>query len=227
MPSMATWSAWFKQAEKIGYTLESILPLQIEEDQERLYSSGLPVLDRLFVDGEKYDSSSVRTFCDKHALHWARIYHKNDLSKRSYKLGMTTPDVLEFIEGIPRTLAHWNIQLFEYVPNQFGGNIVSDDSRTSIEMVHGTQGNIERSQKMIYHGEVSSTGCLHFSQKRTSRLMRVGAQNALRFLRLARGEYLKGYFEFIVSDKNQIYFLDYKTLFLEAPNMKETEWTSE
>ena len=210
---MASWSDWFKEAAKLRFPLEKVLPIDLPSDIERLYSSGLPVLERRILDGNKFDFGALTEFCDRHPLNWIRVYHKKDKDKRRSKFGINTEQAIAFLTNLEADLTQYNIQMFESPINRFGGNVLSDNNRTVVEIVEGPQDIVGKCLAPFYHGQITETGHLRFLEDSASAPLKRAAWNTLNYLKIARGEYMKGYFEFVVSDKNETFFLDYKTLF--------------
>jgi hypothetical protein len=205
---MATWSEWFKNADKDDIPLSEFLIINQPKDIERLYSSGLPVCDRLLVACKEYLNDSVVKFCEKHNGVWIRVYNKTE---RHYKLGLKGhAQVKEYIESLDIDVSKFKIQIFEFDPNKFGGNIVSGEKGVYIEMVYGDQLDVANCWKEFCHGYISPLGILKFHETDVTDEMKRTAFNVLKCLKTSKGNYMKGYFEFVVSVKNNIYFLDYK-----------------
>ncbi|MEI6849753.1 MAG: hypothetical protein WCK29_01815 [archaeon] len=214
---MASWSDWFAEANRIGFELKEVLPINLPNDLDRLYSSGLPVFERRFLDGSNFSLDQVVEFCNRHPINWVRVYHKKELGKRKSILQANTRKVISFLENIGVDLKEYNIQLYESKVNKFGGNIISDKDRVIVEIAEGTQDNVGKCLTPFFHGIISETGVLKFRELNADRAVIRAAANSLKYLKLARGEYLPGYFEFMVSDKGKTYFLDYKTIFSNKP----------
>ena len=212
--NMASWSEWFREAEKKGKKLEEVLRVNLPRDLDRLYSSGLPVLERYIQDGAQYNSSRTLDFCRRHPLNWVRVYHKLDHGRRHSKFGISAQEVVQFIESLEIDLSQFKIQLFETHINQFGGNILSDEYRTDIDIAEGAQDIVGKSLAPFFHGTITETGRLAFYEKDVSDKVKKASWDILKYLKLARGQYRRGYFEFIVSDEDRVYFLAYiDTLF--------------
>lgn len=207
---MASWSDWFREASRTGYPLDRVIPINLSADIERLYSSGLPVLEKCVIDGRVYTPKKVRDFCDRHPLSWIRVYHRLDRGKRESIIGVNSEAAVRFIEGLGVDLSDFDIQLFEFHHNQYGGNIWNRDDASLVEIAEGTQNIVGRSLAPFFHGFISDTGRVIFRESETKIRIREAAHNALSFLKMSRGEYVKGYFEFIVSDDDRVFFLDYK-----------------
>ena len=98
--------------------------------------------------------------------------------------------------------------------NAFGGNIISDNNGITIEIIDGVQGAVSHSDRSFFHGKVNNLGRLEFFEEKVPAEILNASKKAIRYLKLERGSFMQGYFEFIVSDKNEVLFLDYKTSFL-------------
>jgi len=204
---MATWSEWFKNAKE----KDMILPLYIdvESDLNRLYSSGLPVCAKIIIDGSKLkkELKKLSSFCHKHKQTWIRVKHKTT-SERYYKIGLT--GILEniaFINSLAIELSGFNIQIYEYEKNKIGGNIISTKNSTVIELAFGGQDGVGKGTAEIFHATLNDFG-RPIWEISTPRSIKKAALKALHYTNS-----LTGYFEFVVSTQNNIFFLDYKKEF--------------
>ncbi len=210
---MATWSDWFKKAKEKGVPLGKYLVINQPQDIDRLHNSGLPFYDFILIDGKDYNEKKeeIREFSKKYPKKWIRICNKNKKDERYYKLDLETyDDIISYIESLNVDIGNFNMQLFEYCDNKFGGNIVSEGDKVVIEIIAGTQGLVSSSGEPFFHGSMDALGNLTFFEKEVPEKFRITAKNVINYIKISRNEFLKGYFEFIVSDKGKIYFLDYK-----------------
>lgn len=208
---MATWSEWFKNAGEKQIPLRDFLKINLRKDIERLDQSGLPHFDHIEVDGAGDWQNEVRSFFKKYPFVWTRMINKENPSERVSKIGIKSPeDYFSFVEEQKKDVTRYFFQLFENCQNQFGGNILSKNNQIIIEMAVGSQDIVGKSKGKIFHGELNPHGRLAFSEE-TPDGMPEAANNTVRYIRLGKDEFLKGYFEFIVSDTGKVYFLDYKT----------------
>jgi len=211
---MASFSEWFKAAHERNIPLESALPIDLPRDLERLNSSGLPTYDCQIISGESYvrNKQRVKDFCEKHNRVWTRVYNKMDRNERYSRFDLRGyKNVADFVEGLDINLKKFDIQLFEFHTNQFGGNILTNSEGTKIEIAEGTQDIVGKCLGPFFSGWISPFGTLEFSQSDSPEKVRSTAWRVLQQVKMAKGEYVPGYFEFIVSDKGKVYFLDYKT----------------
>lgn len=210
---MATWSEWFKKAKEKNFPLEKFLTVNQPEDMERLHSSGLPFYDFLLIDGKNFENEKqgIKEFSEKHEKKWIRISNKTDKGERYYKLNLKSlEEIVCFIESLKINISNFNIQLFEFAENKFGGNIVSNNESLKIEIIASTQERVSRSNEKFFHGQTNATGSLSFFEENTPKEIADAAKKTIEFLRISRNEFIKGYFEFAISEKGKIYFLDYK-----------------
>jgi len=211
---MATWSEWFKEAREQNVPLEEYLVIDPIKDLVRLYSSGLPVYDAITVEGRNYEQEKerIKRFSEKHERNWIRIYNKIRKGERYSRSALENYDeITSFIEGLDVNLTEFDIQLFEWHENKFGGNILSNNRGTYIEIVEGTQDMVGKSLGLIYHGYVNPLGRLCFREEEVPLEIKVASRKTLNYIKKSRNEFLEGYFEFILSNKWNVYFLDYKT----------------
>jgi hypothetical protein len=208
---MATWSNWFKTAKEKNFSIEKYLFINQAEDLERLHSSGLPFYDFILIDGKNFDKEKIQAFAAKHESTWIRIYNKEDKGEKYHKLGLKSgKEIFSFIESLKIDVSNFNIQLFEYVENKFGGNIASDGQFPKIELIEGKQELVSRSTEKYFHGQINAIGRLAFLEENVPKNIRSTAAKVIDYIKIARKEFLSGYFEFVVSDKGKAYFLDYK-----------------
>lgn len=214
---MATWSEWFKAAKEGNVPLEKYLVIDPIRDLERLYSSGLPVYNKITVGGNNYkqERRRIEEFSEKHNECWVRVYNKTRRGERYSKFPLEHfEDITYFIEKLEVDLTEFEIQLFECHENKFGGNILSDNRGTYIELVEGTQDVVGKSLGFFFHGSVNYFGRLCFWEEEKEEVplkIKRGAKEALSYLKMSRNEFIEGYFEFIISKEGNVYFLDYKT----------------
>ncbi len=208
---MATLSGWFKASKEKNIPLEKYIVVNYPKDLARLHSSGLPFYDLIIIDGEKYEKEKIRIFSKKYKLNWVRVYNKNKKGERYYKLNLKNyDDIISFIESLNINLKDFDIQIFEYQINRFGGNIVSENNKISIEIIKGKQELVSRSYEPFFHGAINNTGRLNFLEKDVPKKIKAAAEKVIKHIKIERNEFLKGYFEFVVSDENKVYFVDYK-----------------
>ncbi len=213
---LASWSEWFKEAGKQGVDLESILPINLDADLKRLYSSGLPVYDLLRIPGKEYskENSALKQFAEEHGRFWVRVYNRVCKGQRYSAFALEgMGGITSFIERIDTDLNDFDIQIFEWHENSFGGNILSVEESAYLEIAEGTQDLVGKSSGTFYHAQTNSLGRLCFEKEDVPSEVNLGAQRAFDYLRLSRNEFMQGYFEFIIAENHRVYFLDYKTCF--------------
>ena len=90
---------------------------------------------------------------------------------------------------------------------RFKGNIISNKENTIIEMMpHLAE---QSSMSKIFHGKVNCVGRLEFEEKAPIQMIQ-DANKVIRKIKTARNSLMSGYFEFQISNNNNITFLDYK-----------------
>jgi len=210
---MATLNNWYVSAREKGLELEKYIQVNQLRDLKRLNESGLPSYKTLLIDGLEFDSVKTRNFISKFEMIWCRAINTS-AKKRYYKLRIKGFDEFsDYLKTLPCELKDLSLQVFEYHDDVFGGNIISSEDKTIIEVAHGIQDNVSKSLTPFFHGHLTRTGRLEFNEKDAPIEMKKAALKALNYLKRERTHYLHGYFEFSVSKEGKIYFLDYKTGF--------------
>lgn len=210
---MATWNDWFVSAKEKGFPLEKFLKINQPEDLKRLKESNLPSYDSLVVDAGEYDSAEAIRFVKKHEFVWARVVDKKS-RKRFVKLGINGfEEFSEFVKSLKLAKQCMEIQIFEFRANAFGGNVLVNKDNTFIEIAFGDWFAVGRGLGPFFHGKVSQTGKLEFKEKEVPEVIIVAARKVLSYLKKGRGEYMEGYFEFIISTDGKVFFMDYKVSF--------------
>lgn len=208
---MVTWAGWFKSAKARGIPLRDFLNVDIQRDMDTLYDSGLPVYDRLQMDGELIRSSSdqIQRFSENHALMWARLFNKSDPGERYFRLDLRDPsDLVSFIEeSNARPLEDYRLQLYEFVENKMAGNILSSPDKAIVEMTYGTQVPLTRGETTPFHAQTNDIGRLVFERLDTPLDLREASSRALHLIRCSRSEYQPGYYEFIVGPDMRVVFV--------------------
>jgi hypothetical protein len=207
---MATWSDWFKSAEQFNLPLDTHLNINTAQDIDRLTNSGLPHFDSIIIKGSSFDRESIKDFAARHPNTWMRVVNKQT-GKRQYKIGMYSFDeIMGFIKSLNIDIAEHDFQLFENCDERYGGNVITENNSTVIEIVEGKQDLVGKSKVPFFHGFISSTGRLFFHEHHTPLKMKKAARSVLKHLKIARDRHIPGYFEFLVSKQGRVYFLDYK-----------------
>ncbi len=196
---MATWSDWFEQADSCLIDLG--IKVNHEEDIMRLEQSGLPHFKKIVLN--EFNEREIKLFFDKYKNVWVRLVNKE--GKRKYKFNIKKyNELIAFIEDYP----NHKIYLFENCDTLYGGNVITFD-KVVIEMVKGEQDLVGKSKVPFFHGFVNEYGRLEFIESTSLDTKKV-ALNILNKLEISRNEYIKGYFEFLYSQKGKVYFIDYK-----------------
>jgi len=210
---MATLNDWHTSAKEKGLDFEQYIQINQLQDLKRLKESGLPSYEVLLINGPEFDSSKTKEFISRFDMIWCRAVN-NITKKRYYELGMKNFDEFsKFLETLPSKLEDMSLQIFEFHENIFGGNIISSEDKTIIEIAYGIQDNVSKSLTSFFHGHITNTGRLEFCEKEVPIEMKKAALKALNYLKKTRNHYIQGYFEFSVSKEGNIFFLDYKTGF--------------
>ncbi len=208
---MATWSEWFKAAKFHDIPLDQFLLIDPVSDLKRLKESGLPCFDSVILTDSSEWDLFVSVFLEKYGLIWIRVVNKQDPKERYYKIGIETMrEFHEFVDSLHIDVALYSLQLFQNCKVRFGGNIVSNEHGVKIEMALGSQDIVGKSKGDFFHGNIDWAGFLSFKENVSEDLLRA-AQTTLSFIRLNRNTFLQGYFEFVVSPENDVFFMDYKT----------------
>jgi len=210
---MASWTEWFISAKEKNIPLEKYLCIDQPKDLERLYSSGLPCSKLILLSGLEYNSSTAKEFISSFPLVWTRIIDKSSGKRRSMLRIKSFNEFCAFVESLEFNLSQSVIQLYEMEENALGGNVLTSGGKTLIEIIFGDQDTVAKSREPFFHGKINSLGRLEFVEKNVPNKIFEGSLKVLSYLKKSRNSYLEGYFEFVVSDKENVFFLDYKTKF--------------
>jgi hypothetical protein len=210
---MATWNEWFISAKEKKVSLEKYLCIDQPRDLERLYSSGFPCSKLILISGSEYNSSVAKEFFSSFPLVWTRIIDKFSGKRRSMLRIKSFNEFCTFVESLDFNLPQSVIQLYEMEENALGGNVITNGDKTLIEIIFGDQDTVAKSREPFFHGKINSLGRLEVIEKNVPMDIFEGALKVLSYLKKSRNSYLEGYFEFVVSDKGNVFFLDYKIKF--------------
>jgi len=212
---MVTWAEWFKAAKTRGIDLRSVLDIDVQRDAESLYSSGLPVYDRIIIDGDSFHSSlgGIQEFSSKHPQMWVRVFNKSDSGERYFRLGLRRlSDLTDFLDQtLPRPVDQYHVQLFEFVENKMSGNLLASSDKPIVEMVYGIQIPLAKGIVTPFHAETNHLGRLVFESRDTPVDIQTAANKAVRCVRCSRSEYQPGYYEFVVGQEGRVRFVGMNT----------------
>jgi hypothetical protein len=209
---MATWAGWLNKAKEKGVPLHENIRINLAEDVKRINASGLPVYDLLLIQKGNYSKSKdqIREFTKKHSQCWVRCYNK-EKEQRFHKLDLKNyEEIISYIESLPINPDNFIIQVFEFHANKFGGNIISNDSNTYIEICYGPQEQIDNSTGNPFHGNLDYHGKLNFKEKEIPEEIQRISKKVLNYIKISGKDFLVGYFEFAVSPEEKVFFWDYK-----------------
>jgi len=213
---MATWNDWFVFAKESNFDLGKYLKIDQPNDVIRLYSSGLPVFDYIKFSLCEINSGEVKEFIKKHGSVWARAASVK-VGKRKSRLSMGSFDELKsFLNALPFRSDDTVVQLYQMKENRFGGNVLVSEDETRIEIAYGLQDIVGKSTDSFFHGKINFLGRLEFNEVSVPENVFQTCKKVLSYLELSRGEYVRGYFEFAVSQDFEIFFMDYKTSFKDS-----------
>lgn len=220
-----TISDWIIVARQRG--LESITRFHTtkSEDYERLKNSGLPIFDDIEVPYSQFtpNNEELTAFFTKYPGFCVRALPNTKDLPRKFKLGIKSFE--EAQEFLREKIAQGKEAQYRILANEYGqeepttrsGIIISKGEHALVEIAD--IGLVELS-----HGDVDKTFIGEFTNhyKGSHRSMRYNTEDpekrnliwkALQFIRVNSSDirFKKGYFEFVITDDNRIFFLDYKT----------------
>lgn len=212
-------------------------PYELSTDKEqnllRLISWELYTLPYIFVESQSFNEQTVLEFCDqwKERNFSVRAFPKNNPLKRGARIALKKAcDVQEAIREFMALDEDFIFLIAAYAERDFVGNIiVSDQDQVIVEILHSNhhsevaQGladivldykkpqsiytQIDLSRKVLYVSGVGWTGCIiHHPQ--TPQFVRQIAASGLNKIRLTRGRYIRGYYEFTYNNIDGLCFID-------------------
>jgi hypothetical protein len=230
-----TISDWIIEMQRRGDKCAAALHSEKLEDYRRLKESGLPIFEDLIIPFLEFNegNGAVSGFLAKHDSFVVRAIPDTKELPRRYKIGVKNfEECMQFLrENVrPEDGAKYSIFLTEFEPQTMAGAIISRGDDVLIEIARG---NLD----VFSHGGTTPIGEGHFGQHGFShtRCMRYSSRNknfnrllwnTLQYLRLeddyddqdfnVRGfkspqaRFMRGYFEFVVTKRSGVKFLDYK-----------------
>lgn len=206
--NMAAWSDALRKNgfEKLAKDFET----NKEEDIRRLRTLGIPVLDIIHIDYVDFheNNEDVLNFIKKHGdVVIMTIPRKKDLLK-AYKIGIYSfEDCKKFLdENIVSDHELYCISLTEHQKNIGSGIIISGDNKVVVEIADSYLDDLT-------YGKSTPVGCViengNFNFNTSDTVKQEIMRNALEYIK-KDGEFIKGYFEFILVKGNKVIFFDYK-----------------
>ena len=217
-----TISQWRIEMEKAGLaeTSKSFFSDK-RKDYEGLKQSGLPVFDDFVVPFEQFEEGNekLKRFLSQHEGFVVRAIPKMEGLPRRYKIGVHNfSDCQNFLHEIQRKdRSKYLVFLTEYEPTDWGGIIISRPQNIFIEVS-------EDGLDKLSHGQVIPIGEYlelcdydHFKKiennaSTSGRVMWSALEHLIKDSPTAGiPNLMKGYFEFVRTQRGKIKFLDYKT----------------
>jgi len=207
-----------------GEGLEGLVSNKLE-DYRRLKNSGLPIFDNLIISYKSFKKSNaqLKEFLSNYDSFTVRAIPETEDLPRRYKIGVHSfKECKNFLEQVIKKGNGdiYSVFLTVYEPNIKSGIIISKKDEVIVEVS-------DYVLDKFSHGEDPSSSCTigltalgGISSKAT--WWKKGSpkdeeiiKKALEYITLGRSRsdflFMKGYFEFIVTETNEIKFLDFKT----------------
>jgi len=193
-------SQWIKNSKKLKRLI-----IDKEKNLYRIKEYKLPCLDFLVSKNK----SDITQFLNRYKSIVARAMPLNDKNVRKYKTDIRSfEEYLSFIGDIE--LDYYQIILSEYVPCKYAGAIISNSNNTVIELLKGTHDELVHGISTPFTSYVDFTGKITYS-KEMSRKEKNIVWKTLKTINISKGNYLKGYFEFLITTEEKLKFIDYDT----------------
>lgn len=223
-----TISDWIIALEKAGFKEEAAaLHSDKLQDYKRLKESGLPTFEDLILPFHEFKegNASLEGFLRKHDNFVVRAIPNTRNLPRRYKIGVKT--FVEFQEFLLENInsgdeEKYQIFITEFEPQNMAGAVISRGEDVLIEIARG---NLDA----FSHGQTNPIACGHFafhgynhykSMQYTTNTPHLNKLlwNVLQCLRtdtriedfIPEIDFMRGYFEFVITEKGSIKFLDYK-----------------
>lgn len=201
------------------------------EDDRRLIESGLPVFDRFETPYSDFfkQNKALMKFLSRYNSFIIRalpVKGKNDLPRRP-KIGLHSfEECKKFLlklfsedKAMVGNEKFYNVSLVEHAKNRGSGIIVSNPRKVLVDLGKCNLEQLSHGYNPTLSCNIDLTGVGHITDKikwliegnpRDKEIM----WKALRYIELSRDTfnpyYMRGYFEFIILEKDRIVFWDYK-----------------
>jgi len=192
-----------------------------KQDNERLRNSGLPIYADFRLPYLKFleNQRKLIKFLQAHGTVCVRALPRTPKLPRRYKLGVKSLDqAVEFLNSSIQDPEIYDILVSEQQPQKYSGIIILKPDQAVIEIGRLVLDKFSHGDGKRYVGNFDNEGINKFRargfsgnyQLPISPKIKTLMNRALRCIKSSKEICNKGYFEFIVTDKNEIKFLDYK-----------------
>lgn len=193
----------------------------IREDFKRIEAVGLPTYHRVLVEPQKFiENLNYYKENFRFAAYYAQVYPQaTGLKKYNLMNFKKLSDLLPFLnENIGKYMDRYLLLVSEFEENIYGGSVMSDGNRVTIDLVEGLQNQISYGNEVAYSCVVKDNDELIYSGKcdELIRSLFVEVLDSISVLGNSKKQnYLTGYFEFAFTKKSEnvglrLVFFDYK-----------------
>ncbi|MEE9525572.1 MAG: hypothetical protein V3V78_03125 [Candidatus Woesearchaeota archaeon] len=193
-------------------------------DDKRLIDSGLPAFDRMKIGYHEFTEENVGEFLSEYERFIVRALPakgRSDLPRRP-KIGVKTYEeckkfLNELFSGeLKGEEDNYNVSLVEIAENKGSGIIISRSNDVLIEigscglmeLSHGADPDLSCRIDLAGIGHITDKMC--WGKGKDEKTVR----SVLKYIELTRDNFsplfMRGYFEFVITNKNDIKFWDYK-----------------
>ena len=192
-----------------------------KQDNERLRNSGLPILENLAINYLDFLKTPrrLRSFFQDHGLFAIRALPRTSQLPRRYKLGVESlEEATKFLSSAINDKKIYDILMTKQQPQKYSGIIILKPDQAVIEIGRLGLDRFSHGDGKRYVGDFDNEGINKFRVRGFSGnyelpigpKIKTLMNRALRCIKSSKEICNKGYFEFIVTGKNKIKFLDYK-----------------
>ncbi|MBW2996604.1 hypothetical protein KY332_04880 [Candidatus Woesearchaeota archaeon] len=191
-------SQWVKNSKR----LEGLVSDK-EQNLARIKEYGLPSLDFFIPE----NISDIKQFLKKYKSIVIRATPLDNRNIRKYRLDVRSfEDYLSFLKDINPD--NYKIILSEYVSCEYAGAIISNPPRIVIELLKGTHDELIHGSSTPFTNFVDFTGKMIYNEKMSEKEKNL-VWKTLKTIKISKGDYLKGYFEFLITKQDKPKFIDY------------------
>ena len=202
-------AVWIRMAKSVGIDLSEKLKQDKKAIYENLDALGLPRQETLIFPARELQKrkNEIRLFINKHKRVFSRLNPLKENERRPYRLSISTlEELLDFVRDSKVDTDRYEIHILEEGFPKYGGVIVS--GKRLVGEIH--KGKLSE----LTQGNATPLTAIFDDNKGRFVFMndeRYGIEEKetlLKAMRIVKN--LKGYFQFIVSDKSRILFNNYQ-----------------
>jgi len=220
-----TISDWLIVAEQEQIDIDGFHTVKLE-DYQRLKNSGLPVFNDFQLPYSQFNRNNVEltNFLSIYKGFVIRLLPNTKKIPRKYKIGVKSfEECKNFLEKSAEGEDKWIyiVLLTEYELSKGSGIIISNPREVRVEIGDFGIDELSHGKDPLISCLIDLTGIGHITDKMQWGKNKWTLENerevlrSLRHIELTRDIfnplYMRGYFEFVISEDKRIRFLDYKT----------------